>query len=108
MLENQQLTLVSQRVRLDVHIEDVTLVADRGKIRLILENLLSNAIKYSPRGGVIYLRARAGGEQLMLEVARYRTGHSARGSGAHLRGVLHRPRARRARTRNRHRTVGSE
>ena len=35
----------------------VTLVADRGKIRLILENLLSNAIKYSPRGGVIYLRA---------------------------------------------------
>src|SRR5580704_15497112 len=28
VLENQQLTLVSQRVRLDVHVEDVTLVAD--------------------------------------------------------------------------------
>ena len=39
MLENQQLTLLSQRVRLDVQVEDVTLVADRGKIRLILENL---------------------------------------------------------------------
>ena len=35
----------------------LTLAADRGKIRLILENLLSNAIKYSPRGGIIYLRA---------------------------------------------------
>ncbi|HEY3731286.1 MAG TPA: HAMP domain-containing sensor histidine kinase [Steroidobacteraceae bacterium] len=68
VLENQQLTLVSQRVRLDVRVEDVTLVADRGKIRLILENLLSNAIKYSPRGGVIHLRASAGSEQLMLEV----------------------------------------
>jgi two-component system sensor histidine kinase GlrK len=69
VLENQQLTLVSQRVRLDVHIEDLTLAADRGKIRLILENLLSNAIKYSPRGGVINLRALADGEQLVLEVA---------------------------------------
>lgn len=69
VLENQQLTLVSQRVRLDVHVEDVTLCADRGKIRLILENLLSNAIKYSPRGGVIYLRALASGEELVLEVA---------------------------------------
>jgi len=69
VLENQQLTLVSQRVRLDVHVEDVTLSADRGKIRLILENLLSNAIKYSPRGGVIYLRALASGEELILEVA---------------------------------------
>src|SRR5579871_710799 len=69
VLENQQLTLVSQRVRLDVHVEDVTLCADRGKIRLILENLLSNAIKYSPRGGVIYLRALTAGEELILEVA---------------------------------------
>jgi len=69
VLENQQLTLVSQRVRLDVHIEDLTLTADRGKIRLILENLLSNAIKYSPRGGIINLRALANGEELILEVA---------------------------------------
>lgn len=69
VLENQQLTLVSQRVRLDVNIEDLTLQADRGKVRLILENLLSNAIKYSPRGGVITLRAVADGEQLVLEVA---------------------------------------
>ena len=55
MLENQQLTLLSQRVRLEVKIEDVTLVADRGKVRLILENLLSNAIKYSPKGGTIHI-----------------------------------------------------
>jgi two-component system, NtrC family, sensor histidine kinase GlrK len=69
VLENQQLTLLSQRARLDVQVEDVTLMADRGKIRLILENLVSNAVKYSPKGGTIYLRARASGQQLVLDVA---------------------------------------
>jgi two-component system sensor histidine kinase GlrK len=69
VLENQQLTLLSQRVRLDVRVEDVTLVADRGKIRLILENLVSNAVKYSPKGGTIHLQARTSGAQLLLDVA---------------------------------------
>lgn len=69
VLENQQLTLLSQRVRLDVVIEDVTLIADRGKVRLILDNLLSNAIKYSPKGGTIYMRARPEGDRLLLDVA---------------------------------------
>ena len=69
VLENQQLTLLSQRVRLDVRVDDVTLVADRGKIRLILENLVSNAVKYSPKGGTIHLQARAAGAQLILDVA---------------------------------------
>ena len=69
VLENQQLTLLSQRVRLDVRVDDVTLVADRGKIRLILENLVSNAVKYSPKGGTIHLQARAAGAQLVLDVA---------------------------------------
>jgi two-component system sensor histidine kinase GlrK len=100
VLENQQLTLVSQRVRLDVQIEDVTLLADRGKIRLILENLLSNAIKYSPRGGVIYLRARTHGAELELDVADSGTGipleqrthifdafYTGRAPGGHVRGT---------------------
>ena len=33
VLENQQLTLVAQRVRLDVQVEDLTPQADRGKVR---------------------------------------------------------------------------
>jgi two-component system, NtrC family, sensor histidine kinase GlrK len=69
VLENQQLTLLSQRVRLDVRVEDLTLIADRGKIRLILENLVSNAVKYSPKGGTIHLQASAAGPQLVLDVA---------------------------------------
>jgi two-component system sensor histidine kinase GlrK len=69
VLENQQLTLLSQRVRLDVQVEDVTLVADRGKIRLILENLVSNAVKYSPKGGTIHISARADSPDLVMDVA---------------------------------------
>ncbi|HEY6456456.1 MAG TPA: HAMP domain-containing sensor histidine kinase [Steroidobacteraceae bacterium] len=69
VLENQQLTLLSQRVRLEVKIEDITLTADRGKMRLILDNLLSNAIKYSPKGGAIYMSAQADGDQLLMDVA---------------------------------------
>jgi two-component system sensor histidine kinase GlrK len=68
VLENQQLTLVAQRVRLDVHVQDLTAFADRGKVRLILDNLLSNAIKFTPRGGTISIHARGERDQLVLDV----------------------------------------
>ena len=68
VLENQQLTLVAQRVRLDVQVEDLTPLADRSKVRLILDNLLSNAVKFTPRGGTISLHARGEREQLLLDV----------------------------------------
>jgi two-component system sensor histidine kinase GlrK len=69
VLENQQLTLLSQRVRLDVQVEDVTLVADRSKIRLILENLVSNAVKYSPKGGTIHIKAGTAANAIIIDVA---------------------------------------
>lgn len=69
VLENQQLTLLSQRVRLDVKVDDVSLYADRGKLRLIIDNLLSNAIKYSPKGGTIHLHAKAEGDSFVLQIA---------------------------------------
>ena len=68
VIENQQLTLLGQRVRLTVHVDDVELRADRGKLRLILENLLSNAIKYSPRSGTILVRALSEGDALVLDI----------------------------------------
>ena len=68
IIENQQLALLSQRLRLDVNVDDLTVAADRGKLRLILENLLSNAVKYTPRGGTIHVRARADGTDLVLEI----------------------------------------
>jgi two-component system sensor histidine kinase GlrK len=69
IIENQQLALLAQRVRLDVSVDDLDIAADRAKMRLILENLVSNAIKYTPRGGTIHVRVRSEGRELMLEVA---------------------------------------
>jgi len=69
VLESQQLTLVSQRVRLDVKVDDALLSADRPKLRLIFDNLLSNAIKFTPRGGTIHISANARDDMLHVDVA---------------------------------------
>jgi two-component system, NtrC family, sensor histidine kinase GlrK len=69
VIESHQLTVVSQRVRLEVKVDDLMLRADRGKVRLIIENLLSNAIKYSPKGGTVYLHAAKQDTQLVIDVA---------------------------------------
>jgi two-component system sensor histidine kinase GlrK len=68
-LETHQLTLLAQRVHLDLKVQDVELRADRAKLKLILDNLLSNAIKYSPRGGTIFIHAHADKDILVLDVA---------------------------------------
>ena len=69
VLEAQQLTLVAQRIRLDVKVQEVEVTADRGKLRLILDNLLSNAVKFTPQGGTIFVHGLTYKEQLILDVA---------------------------------------
>ena len=109
VLENQQLTLVAQRVRLDVQVEDLTALADRGKIRLILDNLLSNAIKFTPRGGTISIHARAEREQLVSRRHGQRAGHSGGGAQSDIRGFLSgKNAAGRTRQGNGNRTVGGD
>jgi two-component system sensor histidine kinase GlrK len=68
-LETHQLTLLAQRVHLDLKVQDVEMRADRAKLKLILDNLLSNALKYSPRGGTISIHAHIEGDNLILDVA---------------------------------------
>jgi two-component system sensor histidine kinase GlrK len=69
VLETHQLTLLSQRVHLDLKVQDIQLRADRAKLKLILDNLVSNALKYSPRGGTIYIHAHQHRDVLVLDVA---------------------------------------
>ncbi len=68
VLETHQLTLLAQRVHLELKVQDIELRADRAKLKLILDNLLSNALKYSPRGGTIYIHAKADEDLLVLDV----------------------------------------
>jgi two-component system sensor histidine kinase GlrK len=69
VLETHQLTLLAQRVHLDLKVQDIELRADRAKLKLILDNLLSNALKYSPRGGTIYIHASQDRDVLVLDIA---------------------------------------
>ncbi len=81
-LETHQLTLLAQRVHLDLKVQDVELRADRAKLKLILDNLLSNALKYSPRGGTIYIHAHSENDVLVLDVADTGPGISKEERGA--------------------------
>lgn len=81
-LETHQLTLLAQRVHLDLKVQDIELRADRAKLKLILDNLLSNALKYSPRGGTIFIHAQADKDVLVLDVADTGLGISKEERGA--------------------------
>jgi two-component system sensor histidine kinase GlrK len=69
VVEAQQLTLVANRIQLDLKVHDAEVVADRAKLRLVLDNLLSNAVKFTPPGGVIHIHALTFRDQLTIDVA---------------------------------------
>ncbi len=106
-LETHQLTLLAQRVHLDLKVQDIELHADRAKLKLILDNLLSNALKYSPRGGTIFIHAQADKEHCWCSMWPIPAPAFHGRAHRHFRRVLFRPRADgRPPQRHRHRPVG--
>jgi two-component system sensor histidine kinase GlrK len=63
----QRLALKAAHIQLKLEVEDIIVNADRDKIRTVLDNLLSNAIKFTPRGGIITIRANATPTSFVLE-----------------------------------------
>jgi two-component system sensor histidine kinase GlrK len=63
----QRLALKAAHIQLKLEVDDITVNADREKIRTVLDNLLSNAIKFTPRSGLITIRASNSGASFVLE-----------------------------------------
>jgi two-component system sensor histidine kinase GlrK len=68
-LSQHRLVIANRGIKLDIDVAPISVRADEGKLRLVLENLLSNAIKFTPEKGRIRARAAMDGEDLVIEVA---------------------------------------
>jgi two-component system, NtrC family, sensor histidine kinase GlrK len=69
VVDSQRLALAARNVALDLQVADVNLVADRAKLKLVLDNLLSNALKFTPGGGTIHLHAFQAGRSTVIDLA---------------------------------------
>jgi two-component system sensor histidine kinase GlrK len=67
--KGQRLALKAAGIQLKLDVEDITVNADREKIRTVLDNLLSNAIKFTPKGGFVMVRARTSANSFVMEFA---------------------------------------
>ena len=63
----QRLALKAAHIQLKLEVDDIIVNADQDKIRTVLDNLLSNAIKFTPRGGLITIRAQRLPNSFVLE-----------------------------------------
>jgi two-component system sensor histidine kinase GlrK len=65
----QRLALKSAQIQLKLDVEDIVVTADREKLRTVLDNLLSNAVKFTPKDGVVTIRASSSPSSFVLEFA---------------------------------------
>ena len=65
--KSQRLALKAADIQLKLEVADFIVNADQDKIRTVLDNLLSNAVKFTPRGGLITIRAQRLTESFVIE-----------------------------------------
>jgi two-component system sensor histidine kinase GlrK len=67
--KTQRLALKAAQIQLRLDVADIVVTADRDKMRTVLDNLLSNAVKFTPKGGVVTIRAERSATDFVLEFA---------------------------------------
>jgi len=69
VLSQHRLMLSNRKIKLQLNINAITVLADEGKLKLVVENLLSNAAKFTPNGGTINVGADMQGSELVIDVS---------------------------------------
>jgi two-component system sensor histidine kinase GlrK len=69
VLGQHRLAVSNKKIKLQLKVSPITVRADEGKLKLVLENLLSNAIKFTPDDGVIHVSAAMQDNDLVIDVA---------------------------------------
>jgi len=69
VLSQHRLAIANRKVKLQIDVSPISVNADEGKLRLVLENLVSNALKFVPDFGTIYVTAKMVGDVLVIDVA---------------------------------------
>jgi two-component system sensor histidine kinase GlrK len=67
--KTHRLALKSAKVHLRLEVEDFVVKADQDKLRTVFDNLLSNAVKFTPKGGIITIRAARASDSFVVEFA---------------------------------------
>jgi two-component system, NtrC family, sensor histidine kinase GlrK len=67
--KEQRLALKAAHIQLRLDVEDITVNADRDKIRTVLDNLMTNAVKFTPKGGYVTIRANRTAGNFVIEFA---------------------------------------
>jgi two-component system, NtrC family, sensor histidine kinase GlrK len=69
VLAQHRLVISNKKIKLQLKVSAINVLADEGKLKLVLENLMSNAIKFTPDGGAIHVGAAMQGSDLVIDVA---------------------------------------
>jgi two-component system, NtrC family, sensor histidine kinase GlrK len=69
ILSQHRLPISNKKIKLNLKVAAIKVLADEGKLKLVLENLLSNAIKFTPNDGVIQVSAEMQDSELVIDVA---------------------------------------
>ncbi len=68
VVDNHQMEVVTKKLKVRKSLKQVTLLADREKVRMAVDNLVSNAVKYSPVGGRIGIRISRKAQRVMVDI----------------------------------------
>ena len=68
VVDNHRMEAVTKKLKIRTSLKEVTLLADREKVRMAVDNLVSNAVKYSPVGGRIGIRVARKAEQVVVDI----------------------------------------